>query len=652
MSTGVGCIALTVLLVALAAARPLFAVEAEGGGVAVLSPQAYQVVQRDPATVKGKVGTAGYAAGSANVKLVLAGEGPLEWRVVALEGAFGKGTEWKGVEIRTEKGQSHGVLKVPAGGWYRLELRRPGKLEVVARVEPMGVGEVFIVAGQSYAGNHSDEKLKVAEPRGRVVALNMSKGQWAIANDPQPNASSPESSDGSIWPAFGDAMVEGQQVPVGLVNVSRSSTTSGDWLPEKGLHKNLVRAAQTVGRFRAVLWQQGESDVMSKTPTEALAVGHLRRTNPIHGNDALGYSRFFHPNDPYWIVQWARRYEAVCKQPPVAIPERHLSLTLDRFIDGTDRLVLDLLVKEGRITQALARTPTWDGPGLNFHQPGRLFTRSGKALFHTIDVTGLKLGSDGINGTITTRLSPPQGGPIREATVTINAQRHALSGWRGRWKQDQAEGRVEGLNLEDKPVTGDRQVSVQIQDALSGGESWQNWALASAVLDGKGNITFGALTNPNTGWTAPSANVSVCTLTDDAFAMALETEVIWHGVAEFTRSGIATSNPNSMECVTHFKTKPDSAQALLADWVVPGRGGGEVTLQLEINLRPELGDRSIDEPLVNKSPSKPVLPGRYKLNLKGQRLGNVLYGEATVTGPDGKETVRQFMGDVEGAGKP
>lgn len=54
----------------------------------------------------------------------------------------------------------------------------------------------------------------------------------------------------------------------GFVNVARGATASTQWLPGTPLHQNLVAAAKSVGRFRAVLWQQGESDVMSNTTTD------------------------------------------------------------------------------------------------------------------------------------------------------------------------------------------------------------------------------------------------------------------------------------------------------------------------------------------------------------------------------------------------
>jgi hypothetical protein len=132
-------------------------------------------------------------------------------------------------------------------------------------VEPVGVGEVFVVAGQSYATNCNDEKLSVTDPQKRVVALDTAKGTWVVANDPQPGV---DGEGGSIWPPVGDALVKEFGVPVGFVNVASGGTATSQWMPEGALHNRLVEAGKTLGAFRAVLWQQGESDVIAKTTTE------------------------------------------------------------------------------------------------------------------------------------------------------------------------------------------------------------------------------------------------------------------------------------------------------------------------------------------------------------------------------------------------
>ena len=58
------------------------------------------------------------------------------------------------------------------------------------------------------------------------------------------------------------------RVPVGLANVGVGATSSGQWLPGGDLHVRLVQTGQALGRFRAVLWQQGESDVLAHTSAE------------------------------------------------------------------------------------------------------------------------------------------------------------------------------------------------------------------------------------------------------------------------------------------------------------------------------------------------------------------------------------------------
>jgi hypothetical protein len=237
-------------------------------GVRILHPVPYQVIQRDAATVRGRGGAAGHRPGSAPVPLALGQAGPWQWRAVPLAGAFGAGTDWAAVETTDGPGRVTATITVPAGGWFRLEVRRPGAAGVAAVVEPLGVGELFLVAGQSYAENCNDERLCVQEPHGRVVALDLAKGAWAVAHDPQPDVAS-SYRDGSIWPACGDDLVRALGVPVGFVNVAKAATASKQWLPGGPLHANLVRAAKALGRFRAVLWQQGESDVIARTTEEA-----------------------------------------------------------------------------------------------------------------------------------------------------------------------------------------------------------------------------------------------------------------------------------------------------------------------------------------------------------------------------------------------
>ena len=78
------------------------------------SPLPYQVVQRDPSTVR-KDNT-----GSAQVAIRWTDPGPVaayEWRAVTLTNAFGKGTTWASVKPSVSGDVCRGSITVPAGGW-------------------------------------------------------------------------------------------------------------------------------------------------------------------------------------------------------------------------------------------------------------------------------------------------------------------------------------------------------------------------------------------------------------------------------------------------------------------------------------------------------------------------------------------------------
>ena len=177
--------------------------------------------------------------------------------------------KWTVVDQPMANGLDMTKISVSAGGWYRCEVRFLDQDRIIAEgvTEPFGVGELFIVAGQSYATNCNDEQLVVSDPQQRVVAYDLNRSTWQIANDPQPVFD--RSDGGSIWPAVGDWLVSILQVPIGFANVAVGGTSSTQWSPEGSLHPRLIKAGKELGQFRAVLWQQGESDVIEKATSGA-----------------------------------------------------------------------------------------------------------------------------------------------------------------------------------------------------------------------------------------------------------------------------------------------------------------------------------------------------------------------------------------------
>lgn len=248
-----------------------------------------------------------------------------EYRTVLHEGASGRAIDWAPLQIRPVPELDRAfaaVIRVDAGGWYQLEIRisKGGAPLATGLVASFGVGEVFLVAGQSYATNTNDESLTVLDPLRRVSAFHHATSQWQIANDPQPAGDG--SSGGSLWPAFGDLLLPSLQVPIGLANVAVGGTSSTQWQPDGQLHARLITAGKTLGRFRAVLWQQGESDVIEKTTTAAYVqnVAAIRQSaveawgfqppwllakstlHPTVYNDSAGESRIRTAIDQLWQV--------------------------------------------------------------------------------------------------------------------------------------------------------------------------------------------------------------------------------------------------------------------------------------------------------------------------------------------------------------
>ncbi|MFN0170669.1 MAG: sialate O-acetylesterase [Bryobacteraceae bacterium] len=229
--------------------------------------------------------------------------------------AFGKGTDWTEVPVKWDQRKFQGTIRVPAGGWYRLEVEVSNDAGLIAagRIEPFGVGELFLTAGQSYAGNHNDERLTITDPEQRVVAFDWARQQWAVANDPQPNCTG---QDGSIWPAVMNTLLPVIQVPIGLIHTAVGATAVEEWLPDQPpkrrdnqmflLYLRLAVAGNASKPVRAVLWQQGESDVIANTTAEV----YTERLQRIVDESAKDWG--FRPS---WLLAKSTHHPTVYRKP-------------------------------------------------------------------------------------------------------------------------------------------------------------------------------------------------------------------------------------------------------------------------------------------------------------------------------------------------
>ena len=252
--------------------------QATGAELRLTSPTDYQVVQRTKRS-EGSLIISGSCKDAADARLE-----------IRLLDPQGKG-DWQALVRGTgESFQTH--LTAPSGGWYRLEARltKDGKALAGTSVAHVGVGEIFLVAGQSNSANHGEEKQAV---KSGLVASFDGQG-WQVAHDPQRGASG---KGGSFLPPLGDALAAKFGVPIGFIPIGIGATSVREWLPagvafpspptilsrvakrpdgaweSKGAaYDTLVSRLRQFGPhgFRAVLWHQGESDANQKDATRTL----------------------------------------------------------------------------------------------------------------------------------------------------------------------------------------------------------------------------------------------------------------------------------------------------------------------------------------------------------------------------------------------
>jgi hypothetical protein len=210
--------------------------------------------------------------------------GRVEARIVGQSITGPLNTTWQTVALDRHTGEFHAELPTAAGGFYEVTLRvwRGAHNVETLSVPHVGVGEVFVISGQSNSTNYG-EVLQVTTT-GMVTSFNGDSGR--LAKDPQPGVQD-NSTKGSFIPSFGDALYQRYRVPIGIASVGHSSTSVRQWLPagdsvevmptmtkyvvqnadgalisDGTLFNRMMTRIRQLGvhGFRAVLWHQGESD--------------------------------------------------------------------------------------------------------------------------------------------------------------------------------------------------------------------------------------------------------------------------------------------------------------------------------------------------------------------------------------------------------
>ena len=302
--------------------------------VLLSAPMERQVFQRSGDS--GPIGIQGTVPGGADrvdVQLIRSGEVVLPWHAIA---------------FATDQFQA--VETLPQGGWYSVQVRAlRGDAVAIVTVNRVGIGEVFLTAGQSNSANSGAFLFTALDTVSAWTGT-----EWVVANDPQPIA---DGNRGSTWAVMGNHLTmelgraDQSPLPIGLISVGVGRTAVHDWLPNaqpflprftQPLFDRISQQVQTFGPwggFRAVLWDQGESDSHHDTSAEVycdLLTTIIRTMRSIRN-----------PSNPvpWWIIAHA----TTIYDPPAQI---------DRVLEGQ--------------TLAIQRNPqAFPGPDTNVLVPPR-----------------------------------------------------------------------------------------------------------------------------------------------------------------------------------------------------------------------------------------------------------------------------------------
>lgn len=218
----------------------------------------------------------------------------VEAKLTALNG--GTSTNWTTIQSGAQGGLFSGSIDAK-GGWYQLDVRGWNGTQLVgtAQLEKVGIGEVFMISGQSNGeGLQNLGAVSASDDRVNCIDANNSSSSNTDLSNPvfsHLNADSnisPRGNSAWSWGKLGDLLASRLGVPILFYNSAFTGTAVKNWrestngtaysiyngepypngLPYSNLRAVMQHYVPITG-IRAVLWLQGEAEVVQSTTTQA-----------------------------------------------------------------------------------------------------------------------------------------------------------------------------------------------------------------------------------------------------------------------------------------------------------------------------------------------------------------------------------------------
>lgn len=184
---------------------------------------------------------------------------------------------WTPANIYTDDMTWEITLKnVPAGGLYRIEscLRENPDIQYEwglrgDSIQHVGVGDVYLIAGQSNAAGYG--KDIIYDPPMIGVHVLRNSGKWDLAAHPLNDSTNtqsevnmdPSNTGSSPYLSFAKNIYQRVGYPIGLIPTALGGSPLSRWNPDEvgDLYENMIRrVCSQGGSVKAVLWYQGCSD--------------------------------------------------------------------------------------------------------------------------------------------------------------------------------------------------------------------------------------------------------------------------------------------------------------------------------------------------------------------------------------------------------
>ncbi|MBI3923171.1 MAG: hypothetical protein HY318_17250, partial [Armatimonadetes bacterium] len=212
-------------------------------GMKLLYPVPYVLFQRD--TV-------------ATGEIRLRGAYPTAVDPERIEARF-NGGKWRVIDAKPQQGTFAGRMRVRVGQGA-LEVRATGAPNMKVVVDPVAVGDLFVITGQSNADGRGDAHIQLG-PTNPCLGVKYCGNTWSKGDDPSAN----DGQYGSPWPIVLNDLIPEQKVPMGFLQAAVGSTVVKQWRKGGDLYARMLKLIEVATdgsmAIKAVFYYQGENDI-------------------------------------------------------------------------------------------------------------------------------------------------------------------------------------------------------------------------------------------------------------------------------------------------------------------------------------------------------------------------------------------------------